>query len=60
MKYLLFSFAIILVQFTAAQTPLQKIILNSWGTIYLPKNMEIQNGVYKQFVDAAKKDSNII
>jgi hypothetical protein len=56
MKFLLFLIAFILAQFTVAQVPLQKITLNSWGTIYLPKNMEIQSGVYKKFVDDAKKD----
>lgn len=56
MKYLLFSISFFLAQFTVAQAPLQKIALNSWGTIYLPKNMEIQSGVYKQFVDDAKRD----
>lgn len=35
MKFLLFSIAFILAQFTVAQAPLKKIALNSWGTIYL-------------------------
>ena len=43
----------------AQNSSLEKINLGNWGFINLPKNMEIQAGIYKQTLDKAKKEFSV-
>ena len=59
-KQFIFLTLILFLQNLFAQTSsLEKINLSNWGYIYLPNNMEVQSGIYKQTLDNAKKEFSV-
>lgn len=59
-KIYLYLLLCLIAQSTIAQnSSLEKINLGNWGFINLPKNMEVQSGIYKQTLDKAKKEFSV-